>query len=207
MSGPGSPARGRQQQLARWARRAPGYELVRTTVLPRVRRSDVLSDLAWRVFAPRHGAGQVDVPLHAGRHLTGPDTRLLPVVGVLALGLEDVEASRLMDRLAELQREHRSFRPLLVLDTPAFAAARRHGFVLELVLPRGAWEGSDQEWSSYLATRLVSLVERYQLWHLVHADAGRLSGLDENILRALGACLPELDVRPVADDVTTMEVS
>src|SRR5690606_5560809 len=92
-----------QQRLARWARSAPGYRWALTEVLPRVRSSATLSDLAWRVFAPRHTAGNVDVPLHGGVHLTGPDVSRVPVVGVVALGLDEEALAALMDGVARLQ--------------------------------------------------------------------------------------------------------
>lgn len=194
-------ARRRQQSLARWARRTPGYRLALEEVLPRVRSNAVLSDLAWRVFAPRHGAGQVDVPLHAGRHVAGADVSRLPVVGIVATDLGEAQALALIDAVADLQAELASFRPLFVLDQPVFAAARAHGYVLELVVPRAAFatgaHGDPQGWEGYLARRLGSLIDHYQLWHLARADGAGLDPLDEQLLRALGARLPEdLDARP-----------
>ena len=187
-----------RQQLARLAKRAPGYQLLLTEVLPRVRRSSVLSDLAWRVFAPRHGAGQVDVPLLGGRELTGSDVRMLPVVGVVALDAHQVGVSALMDQLATLQRAHRSFRPLLVTDVPAFSSARAHGYVLEHLLPRSSWEGDPEGHDAYVAERLTGLVDHYQLWTLLHADGAELGARDVSILAALTGRLPDdLDVRLV----------
>lgn len=189
MTAPAAQRR-RQQQLARWAKRAPGYQLLVTEVLPRVRRNPVLSDLAWRVFAPRQGAGAVDVPLHGGRYLVGPDLSLLPVVGLVATGLTDEEAGQLVDEVAVLQRRAGFFRPLLVLDRPVFARARAHGFVLELVLPQTSWDGPGS-WTDHLADRLAALVDHYQLWHLVVLDGAALDPLTVALLTRLGERLPD----------------
>lgn len=190
-----SPAvRRRQQQLARWAKHAPGYRWALDTVLPRIRGSAVLTDLAWRVFAPRHGAGNVDVALLPDRHVHGADVRWLPVVGILATGLTDEQATGLLDEVAELQERTRSFRPVFVLDRPVFAAARAHGYVVEHVIPEGTWTegafGADR-WEDYLARRLGSVVDHYQLWHLARVAAPEgdarpgLDRVDEALLHAL----------------------
>lgn len=199
-------ARRRQQQLVRWARRTPGHRFALEQVLPRVRRSAVLTDLAWRVFAPRHGAGNVDVALLPDRQVSGPDVARLPVVGVLATGLDDAQAERLMGDLADLQRRTRSFRPVLILDRPVFTAARRHGYVVEHVVPEQEWASGDfggTVWADYLARRLGSVVDHYQLWHLARVgppEDGRppqLDLVDEAMLRVLGERLAELP-EPVA---------
>ncbi|ANS79293.1 hypothetical protein SGUI_1897 [Serinicoccus hydrothermalis] len=197
----GPAGRRRQQSAARLARRLPGYRLALEEVLPRVRRSPTLTDLAWRVFAPRHGAGHVDVPLRGGRHVVGADVSRLPVVGVLATGLDEAQAEALVDRVGDLQAELGSFRPVLVLDQPVFAAGRRHDVVLELLVPRRAFEqgghGDPGGWEEHVARRVAGLVDHYQLWHLARAGADGLDPLDERLVRAIGARLPEdLDVGP-----------
>lgn len=176
----------------------PGYRWALAEVLPRVRRNAVLGDLVWRVFAPRHGAGQVDVPLHGGRYLRGRDLHRLPVVGFLATGLSPEEADRLVEEVAALQRRLAGFRPLLVLDQPAFGAARAHGYVLEVLTPREAFAGSEQEWTAYVSRLLAGMVDHYQLWHLVRAEHGRLAPLDVALLEAVAQRLPpDLEVSPV----------
>lgn len=192
--------RRRQQTVARWTRRLPGYRLALEGVLPRVRRSATLSDLAWRVFAPRHGAGHVDVPMRAGRGVTGADVARLPVVGVVATGLDEAAAERLVDQVCALQRELGSFRPLIVLDVPLFATARRHDVVLELVVPQAVFShgahGDPDGWADHVARRLAGIVDHYQLWHLARADADGLDPADVRLLRVLGERLPaDLEVR------------
>lgn len=190
--------RRRQQHLARWAKRTPGYRFALDEVLPRVRRNAVLTDLAWRVFAPRHTAGHVDVALAPDRQLAGADVGRVPVVGILALGLEDGALADLMDQLATLQRETLAFRPVLVVDRPCFAAARVHGYVVDLVVPQEEWGSGafgSQPWESYLAARLGSVVDHFQTWHVLRARAsgpGRsvLDPVDVALLRHLADRLP-----------------
>lgn len=185
-----SATRRRQQALARWAKKTPGYRWALTEVLPRVSRSPVLSDLAWRIFAPRHGAGRVDVPLHGGRHVSGRDVNRLPIIGVVAPGLTGEEASALVAEVATLQQRLRSFRPLLVLDQPVFGAAREHGYVLEVLTPQDSFAGTQEEWTTYVATRLGGVIDHYQLWHLARAEHGRLAPLDVALLETLADRLP-----------------
>lgn len=205
---PSPEQRRRQQTVARWVKRAPGYRLALEEVLPRVRRNATLSDLAWRVFAPRHGAGQVDVPLRSGRAVTGPDVSRLPVVGVLATGLDQAAAERLVEDVCVLQADLRSFRPLFVLDRPVFALTRRHDVALELLVPetvvaRGT-HGDPGGWDDYVARRVAGLIDHYQLWHLLRAGPDGLDAADVRLLRAVGERLPEeLDVRP-AEPVPTL---
>lgn len=191
--------RRRQQQIARWVRAVPGYRVVQENLLPRIRRNQVLTDVVWRVFSPGEGVGHVDAPMHPG-HVTGPDASRLPVVLVLATGLGTPEVEQLLAQVADLQRRHPSFRPLLVLDRPDFAAAREHGYVVELVLSPDAWaSGSYGEgaYEDYLGRRLAALTEHYRVWHLARVargDDGRtgvqLDPLDAAVLAHVGERLP-----------------
>ncbi|SOC58094.1 hypothetical protein [Ornithinimicrobium cerasi] len=200
-------SRTRQQQLARWARRAPGYRTAVDRVLPAVRRNATLTDVVFRVFLPRHGVGTLPVPLVPGRHLSGRDTALLPVVGVVGLGLSEDQVGSLVEEVATLQRAERSFRVLLVLDRPAFALARSHGYAVEVLVPQAAWAGHPQgtsppvPWEDYLGRRLADVLDHYQLWHLARSTPeGHLDPLDEVLLRNVAARLPaslQVDPAPV----------
>ncbi|MFB9731614.1 hypothetical protein [Ornithinimicrobium kibberense] len=176
------------------------------TVLPRIRTSPLLTDLATRVFTPGVGAGQVPVVLQPDRHVAGPDVLRLPVVGVLGLGLTPVQAAQLVDHVAELQEECLSFRPVLVLDRPVFNEARAHGYVLEHVVPSDTWAAggwtadgvpAPGSWESYLARRVSSVTDRYRLWYMAravpvssHADV-TLDPVDIAVLRHLPERFPE----------------
>lgn len=211
MSTPGAQPQRRRQQVARMMRRIPGFQPGVKYVLPAIRRNPTLTDLAFRVFLPEHGAGTLPVPLHSGRYLQGRDLAFVPVVGIVAIGLSEEQIDRLLDEVAALQRTARSFRPLLVLDRPAFAAARRHGYVVEVVVPQEHWENHPQgaavgdpewvEWPDYLGERLAEIVDRYQLWHLVRAGRQGLDPIDLALLTSLARRLPdEMDVRLLDGD-------
>ncbi|MGO0575843.1 hypothetical protein [Ornithinimicrobium panacihumi] len=190
----------RTQQVARWVRRTPGYQAAVTEVLPRLRRNAVLTDLVWRAFVPEDGLGARPVPLHPGRHLTGQDQAFLPVIGILALGLDPDQVEAIIEQIADLQRETLAFKPLLILDHPALGPARQHGFVAELLTPRARWADlpGGGDWLEHVGARVASIVHHYQVWHLarVCADGTALEPIDVALIRALPARLPErLDVR------------
>lgn len=202
----GSTSRARQQRLARWARRTPGYRAAVEQVLPAVRRNAILTDVVFRVFLPQHGVGTLPVPFAAGHHLAGRDTALLPVIGVAGLGLDPAQLESLVEQVAALQREQGSFRVLLVVDQPAFALARTHGYVVEVLVAQAQWEGHPQgegervTWEAYLGRRLADVVDHYQLWHLARAASdGRLDPLDATVLGSIAARLPaglQVSTRP-----------
>jgi hypothetical protein len=98
----------------------------------------------------RHAAAPVDAPLElaAGRFLAGIGTERLPVILLGLLGLADgiddntatsevVEA--VIDDVAEMQLLGAGFRPVFLLDTPAFNRARSYGYVVELITSPTAW--------------------------------------------------------------------
>lgn len=194
-----SRTRRRQQTLARLARRAPGYDWALHELLPKVRRNPLLTDLAWRVFVPGTTVGEIDVPFHGGRYLQGSDVNRLPIIGVAGLGLDDAGVGALIEEVAARQRELASFRPLLILDRPAFGTAREHGYVLEVLTSQAQWDDAAPtwpSWSDYAGDRLASLIDHYRLWHLALTEDGHLRPLDVAVLEQLRRRLPaELKLR------------
>lgn len=190
------------RRVSHWVRRSPRVQAVVHESVKRVRRNALVTDVAWRVFLPERSLGVRPVALNAGRALTGPDVVFLPVVGFLALGLPQERVVELIGTIAERQRELASFKPLLILDRPVLAAARDHGFVVELVTPAEGWAeqagGSPdhQDWVDHVGGRLAAVADLYQLVHLVRLGEDGIDPLDAAFLRHLGARLPEdLDVR------------
>lgn len=184
--------RRRQRHVARWVRRAPGYRVVVQHVLPRVQRSTVLNDLAWRVFMPGKALpGSVLVPFRGGVHLTGDDVARLPIVGFLALGFAREQLVALLEQLADVQRRTRGFRPLLLVDLPVFAEARAHGYVVDLLIPQAGWADQDDAWARYIAHRVLGATDHYELSWLVTVQPGGLSAIDVGVLEELATRLPE----------------
>jgi len=125
--------------LARAGRKVPGVPAARRMVVPRLRDNDLLRRLARRLWMTEAGTDGRGADLTAGKLLGGVGLDTLPV---LLVDLTRVPADRLeavVDELAEIQLITAAFRPVLLLDTPAFAVARRYGYPPELV-PRSATE-------------------------------------------------------------------
>jgi hypothetical protein len=91
------------------------------------------------------------------------DPESWPVVLVVVLQTTPDRLERLARGVAELQALGEAVRPLFLVDAPAFAPLRRHGFAAEYVPPRAGWEpGADGgDWTDVLAGRLRECREAY----------------------------------------------
>lgn len=176
----------RRQRFAAAVRRVPGYRAAREHLLPRVRSNPTLTDLAWRVFAPETDLGAARRTLRPGRHLTGRDVDRLPVVGFDLLEVPADGLPAALEGIARLQRETLGFRPVVVLGVADFALAREHGFVMDLVASAQDWWGDPADYDAYVARRLLSVRQGFQLWHLVHvAPDGGIPAVDAGMLAAV----------------------
>lgn len=191
-----------QRRIARAIRITPGMSRVRDRVLPAIRSNQLVADVATRLFPPHFDLASSIVPLKAGA-LAGPDVDRLPIIAVIATGLPGEEAAeRLLADLTDLQRDSPTFRPLVLGDAPAFAAARAHQVVWEHLLTEQEHDaalppGSSAQYADYCARRLLSLMLHYHSWYTLHLRDGRLDATDRAVVRALGSLLPrDLDVHP-----------
>ncbi|MVA77759.1 hypothetical protein GC722_17315 [Auraticoccus sp. F435] len=175
-------------RAARLARRVPGYRRARRAVVPRLRRSSLLRTLAHRLWAVRKSdrrGGVASSDITAGSLLGGVGTENLPVLGILALGVPAEALTEVVDEVAQEQLLQASFRPVFVVDQPAFAVTRRFSYVTELVLPRDGWV-DEAPWLEYLARRLDSVQETYGVSSWLRVPPG---GLDDVALAQLrSAC-------------------
>lgn len=109
-----------------------------------------------------------------------------PAVLVLLLGAPD--AATVTDTVAALLRDAgpAGVRPVLVLDTPHFAPARRAGLAVDHLLAAGEWaqRHPDQPYAGYLAERLAQLEADYATPHLVRLPAGGVAVLPDGALAA-----------------------
>jgi len=186
-------------RAARLARRMPGYHWVRRRTVPRIRRSGTARALAYRLFAvgSRGSAARVEAPLEltAGRLLAGLGTERLPVILLSLVGLSNgnstagssgqvVEA--VIDEVAETQLLGAGFRPVFLLDVPAFSRARRYGYLVELVTPRTAWSGESAEWSDHVAARVASMTRTYGVSTMIIVGPDGLDDAARGVLRSFG---------------------
>jgi hypothetical protein len=188
-------------RAARLARRMPGYYWVRRRAVPRIRRSGAARVLAYRLFA---AGAHVEAPLElaAGRLLTGLGTERLPVILLSLVGLTNgigtngssgqvVEA--VIDEVAELQLLGAGFRPVFLLDMPAFSRARSYGYLVELVTPHSAWSAESADWSAesadwsdYIAARVASMRRAYGVSAMITVGADGLDDAARGVLRSFG---------------------
>ncbi len=109
-----------------------------------------------------------------------------PVVVVLLVGAPpDVVGGTARTLAAGLP--HGGPRPVLVLDGPHFAAARRAGLVADHVLSREAWaaRGCTEPWDAYLAGEMDRLRRDLRTGHVVTLPGTGTEGMAEAELREL----------------------
>jgi hypothetical protein len=176
----------------------PGYRWVRRRAVPRIRQSAAARAFAYRLFAmeSRRSTQAAAAPLElaAGRLLAGLGTERLPVILISLVGLpEDIEDSAagevidvVIDEVAECQLLGAGFRPVFLLDTPAFGRARSYGYVVELVTPRSAWLGEPAVWSQYIAGRVASITATYGVSTMITVGPNGLDDVARGVLRSLG---------------------
>ena len=119
------------------ARRMPGYRFVRRRAVPRIRRSAAARALVTRIFSVEsRGSGPPAIDVAPGRLLAGLGVERLPVILVSLIGFADGIGERavvsevvdaVIDDVAEMQVLGAGFRPVFLLDTPAFTRARSYG--------------------------------------------------------------------------------
>ena len=138
------------QTAARLARRMPGYRWVRRRAVPRIRQSAAARTLAHRMFPSQSNGSGPPVDVAPGKLLAGVGVEWLPVVLLSLVGLaEDAVDSTVsstvidavIDEVAALQLLGAGFRPVFLLDTPAFSRARSYGYLAELVTAASSWAG------------------------------------------------------------------
>jgi hypothetical protein len=183
------------QTAARLARRMPGYRWVRRRAVPRIRQSAAARALAHRMFPSQsNGAGPPD-DVAPGRLLAGIGVEQLPVVLVSLVGLgEDVAENAVrgkvidsvVDEVAELQLLGAGFRPVFLLDTPAFSGVRSYGYAVELVSAAAAGSGEPADWPEYIGARIASMMRTYGISAVVTVGPHGLDNVARGLLRSYG---------------------
>ncbi len=185
-------------KVARLARRMPGYRTVRRRAVPWIRKSATARALAYRLFAmeSRRSAALVEPPpeLSAGRLLGGAGTERLPVILLSLVGPDGDGRNRpigdvvdeVIDDVAEMQLLGAAFRPVFLLDTPAFSRARSYGYVAEIVIPRAAWSAESEDWSEYIGARIASMRTNFGVSAVITVAPDGLDDVTRGALRSFG---------------------
>jgi hypothetical protein len=193
------------QTAARLARRMPGYRWVRRRAVPRIRQSATARALAHRMFpsqpngsgpngsGPNGSGPPVDVA--PGKLLAGVGVEQLPVVLLSLVGLAEGTAENpavgklidaVIDEVAGLQLLGAGFRPVFLLDTPAFSQARCYGYPVELVTPAPAWSGDPADWPGYIGARVASMMRTYGISAVVTVGPHGLDEVGRGMLLSFG---------------------
>jgi hypothetical protein len=130
-----------------------------------------------------------------GRLLAGIGVEQLPVVLVSLVGLADDVAENavpgkvidaVIDEVAELQLLGAGFRPVFLLDTPAFSRVRSYGYAVELVTAAATWSGEPADWSEYIGARVTSMMRTYGISAVVTVGPRGLDNVIRGLLRSYG---------------------
>lgn len=184
------------QAAARLARRLPGYRWVRRRTVPRIRKSAAARALAHRMF-PSQSVESSLIPAEVapGRLLAGIGVEQLPVVLISLVGLADRVTANgttgriidaVIDEVAELQLLGAGFRPVFLLDMPAFSRARSYGYAVELVTPAATWLGGPADWPHYIAARIASMMRSYGISAVVTTGRDGLDDVARGVLLSYG---------------------
>lgn len=144
---------------------------------------------------PAESNGSGPLPdVSAGRLLAGLGIKRLPVVLLSLIGLSDgvggdaagkiIDA--VIDELAEIQLLGAGFRPVFLLDTPAFSRARSYGYVVELVTPSTKWTGDAGDWPEYVSARIASMRTAYGVSAVIGVGPDGLDDVVRGVLRSFG---------------------
>jgi hypothetical protein len=140
------------------------------------------------------GSGR-PIDVAPGRLLAGLGVEQLPVILLSLVGIADDRGERAMsgefvdaviDDVAEIQVLGAGFRPVFLLDTPAFTRARSYGYLAELVTPRAAWPGEVAGWSEYVGARVASMRTTYGVSAVITVGSDGVDDVARGMLRSFG---------------------
>lgn len=180
MRGSTLPPGVRQAVALLW--RAPGSRTVRRRAVKALRRNRTARRLAQQIWAVRPARRGVPVDVTAGTLLGGLGTEQLPVVLVVMIGTPAALVEPVVEEVAELQVLTAAFRPVFVLDSPAFGPVRRYGYPVELVTGRVDWTDTATTWEEYLGTRMASICRHFRSTGTVRVGPDGLDAVDRALL-------------------------
>lgn len=138
------------------------------------------------------------LPVPAGRVLPetgGGPRRLAPVLIVVPPLGDEALVDRVVERVAAVQRARGGFAPLLVLGDLAFGAARRYGYLVEVLPAADAHRRlvADPPWEQVHATRIANLLRWYAPQRVLLLPPVGADGTLDHTLAVLAAGLDGLD--------------
>lgn len=175
-------------RAAQTVRSSPRLSSVGNRAVDGVQGNRTLVDVATRLFA--FAGGVPVIFLKGGRGVEGVEhSERLPVVLIDAVATPAEAIPGLLADVADLQEATRGFRPLLLLDVPAFREARAYGYPMELLVPQADW-AFDSDWEDYYAGRLAMIATRYRTWATVRVIDGQIEPLGRRLLTGLATYRP-----------------
>lgn len=173
---------------------------LRATVGAQIRRHPVLRAVAGAVVDRLVAGAHVPPPgLRAGR-AADPDHAVLadrlPTALVLCLGADEPAVTRTVRDL-QVAAGLAGVRPVLVLDRPHFAVARRAGVPVEHLVAREAWEQrhAPGTWAEHVRRELAAMRHAYSATATVLLPSDGTAAMDLEVLSVLLAPEPAGRVR------------
>lgn len=176
--------RRRPRRVMRHVRRLPGYRYARRTVVPRLRGSVTARAVVHRLFAV-DSKQHTPMDVTPGTLLAGVGAERLPVVVVVMMGRSADQVRAVLDELAELQVLTAGFRPVVVMDAPALAAARGYGYPAELLIAEADWTDPAQPWDEYVRATLGAIFVTYRSTASLVVGPDGLGRTERQLLAAL----------------------
>lgn len=172
-------------------RRLPLHRRIRRSIAVWFRSTRPARRLA-AVLTPPGWDGTRTMHFRPGRYFADDDARNLPIVVVVATGLQPGDAERLAREFERAQLLAGSFRPLFVIDTGEFAPFRSRGYVVERVMRRDELAAANprDSYGEYLFSRLQSIAHDYGAASIVPLPAGDPGALSGPLTRLVGAIDP-----------------
>lgn len=130
--------------------------------------------------------GPVDI--RPGRLFAPGEGRDLPIVVIVATGMEDGDAEPLARAVETAQAMTGSFRPLFVVDGSDLDPFRSRQFAVEHVVPEAEFTdlNPDDSWFEYLFDRVAGIARSYRAQSVVPLPAGAPDAVADHLLRLVG---------------------
>lgn len=130
--------------------------------------------------------------IRPGRFFPDGQGRKLPIVVLVATGLQAGDAERLVHEVEIAQMTTGTFRPLFVVDTSELRPFRDRGYAVEHVMTQEGYAAVNphDSYVEYLFSRTTAICRAYGAHAVVPLPPGDPTALSRPVLRLIGA-LPD----------------